>query len=467
MKQPIDLTPKFPLLSAEEEIYIAPNFADTPSQMVGGWRADANQLSQGNVQLQSNQERFLIGNATGSLTGIGIFLGKDGTDYEFRAGDPSAQYIHWDGSTLAIRGSVTATSGTIGGWAIGATTLTGGNTTLDSTGVLTLGTSNDVVKLSSVDASYRLWIGNATAASAPFRVTKAGVITAADITITGGSVASSTLNGLIAQANLSVSNRGWTQTSAFSVTDADTVAWAAGTFTSADGTAYSIGAGNTGNMAARTYIYLDNAISTTAYQTTTTPANAVGAGRVLIATAVNGTAEAEFEVFGGIGGSNINASQIVASSITANEIAGSTITAAKLSVAQLSAITADLGSITAGTVTLASSGHIKSGQTDYNTGTGFWLGISSGTAKFSIGNSAGNYITWDGSALTINGYLTDQFQAGSILIASADTNRSTTSTSATKLKEIRNLRRGRQQDRVFAGLSQWRRRRNATLNHIW
>lgn len=106
----------------------------------------------------------------------------------------------WAGNTFANRatapfrvseaGVVTATSGTIGGWTLSSTTLTGGSATLDSAGVLTLGTSNDVVIASAADATYRLWIGNATAASAPFRVTKAGVLTATGATITGTITAS-------------------------------------------------------------------------------------------------------------------------------------------------------------------------------------------------------------------------------------------------------------------------------------
>jgi len=101
---------------------------------------------------------------------------------------------------------------------------------------------------------------------------------------------------------------------------------------------------------------------------------------------------------------SITANQIAANTITGNEIAASTITAAKLSVTQLSAITANLGSITAGNITLNSTGYIRGGQTAYNTGTGFWLGYSSGY-KFSIGNPATKYMTWDGSALTIRGTL--------------------------------------------------------------
>ena len=52
-------------------------------------------------------------------------------------------------------------------------------------------------------------------------------------------------------------------------------------------------------------------------------------------------------------------------------------------------------------LTIASGGHIKQGQTAYNTGTGFWLGDDGGTNKFSIGNSATDSLLWDGSNLTI------------------------------------------------------------------
>jgi hypothetical protein len=120
----------------------------------------------------------------------------------------------------------------------------------------------------------------------------------------GGTVNTSVLNGTILLANLNVASMGWTQTCAFSVTDLDTIAWGIGVFTTSGGTSYSISAGNTGNMSARTYIYLDTAVSTTVYQTTTTATTAVGAGKVLIGTAINGTVEPTFEIFGGVGGAH-------------------------------------------------------------------------------------------------------------------------------------------------------------------
>jgi len=60
--------------------------------------------------------------------------------------------------------------------------------------------------------------------------------------------------------------------------------------------------------------------------------------------------------------------------------------------------------VTGGGINLAGTGSkIRSGQTAFNTGTGFWLGNVDGTPKFSIGNPAGKYLTWDGSNLTVGG----------------------------------------------------------------
>ncbi len=113
-------------------------------------------------------------------------LDTDGT-YKWIIGGATSS-IDWNvtaDGTLTVNGTIVASSGTIGGWTINATTLTGGDTTLDSTGVITLGTGNNIVKLSSVDATYRIWVGNATAASAPFSVTKAGALLSTSATITG------------------------------------------------------------------------------------------------------------------------------------------------------------------------------------------------------------------------------------------------------------------------------------------
>lgn len=47
--------------------------------------------------------------------------------------------------------------------------------------------------------------------------------------------------------------------------------------------------------------------------------------------------------------------------------------------------------------------NVRGGQTDFNTGTGYFLGLSSGEYKLSLGSSVGNYLTWDGTYLRIKG----------------------------------------------------------------
>lgn len=56
-------------------------------------------------------------------------------------------------------------------------------------------------------------------------------------------------------------------------------------------------------------------------------------------------------------------------------------------------------------INCGTTGHIRGGQTDFNTGTGWFAGYSGGQYKFSFGNPSANYITWDGTNLTVNGYV--------------------------------------------------------------
>ncbi len=309
-------------------------------------------------------------NTFGSDPKDGIWLGAEKfSDAPFRVTQQGVMYA----SAANIAGTINASVGTIGGWTVGAN-------------VISAGSGSAVVGLDSTVSGaddIRIYAGSTPPNSAPFKVTEAGAVTASNITITGGSVAASTLSGAVPQANLNVANRNWVQTCAFTVTDADTIAWGTGTFTSADGTAYSISAGNTGNMAAKTYVYLDTNVSTTVYQTTTTAATASGAGKVLIAVCQNATGEAKFMLFND-NSYNIDAANIVANSITANELSTS---------------------ITyAGEIIISPNGDIRSGQTGYNTGTGWFIGNPSGTAKMSIGDGGvTDYMLWNGENLNLSG----------------------------------------------------------------
>lgn len=73
------------------------------------------------------------------------------------------------------------------------------------------------------------------------------------------------------------------------------------------------------------------------------------------------------------------------------------------------------GNTIANSLTIGAGSTIKSGQTAYNTGTGYWIGLDSGTPKFSIGNGTTKYLTWDGTNLTIRGTLNaDDIVAGTL-----------------------------------------------------
>ncbi len=77
--------------------------------------------------------------------------------------------------------------------------------------------------------------------------------------------------------------------------------------------------------------------------------------------------------------------------------------------------------ITGGGITLSSGGNIKGGQTAFNTGSGFFLGYESSQYKFSIGNSSGSNLTWDGSNLSVTGNISGStISGGTISIGSGN-----------------------------------------------
>ncbi|HUW31679.1 MAG TPA: hypothetical protein VM223_08720 [Planctomycetota bacterium] len=324
----------------------------------------AGSIVSGNISINAATERILFGAATAPMTGIGVFLGKDGADFEFRCGDPENDYIHWDGSVLTINGA-----------AITAPVIT-------------------------------------------------NVATGSEIAI-----------------------QGWTTDIVFSATDSDTVAWSGTkTIKLLDGTTYTIDAGNTGNMEARTYIYFDkNEGEADALQTTTEASTAVGSGKILVAVAQNNVAgkDATFLAFGGgesnafvgtaniaaeavtaneIAANTITAGQIQAGTITADEIHAGTITTAEIlagtilatdmTIATLSAISVNMGTITAGKIQVgnieinADTRQILIGDaTSPEAGVGVFLGLDNDEYQFRCGDPAGNYIKWDGSTFTISGDL--------------------------------------------------------------
>lgn len=147
----------------------------------------------------------------------------------------------------------------------------------------------------------------------------------------------------------------------FSATDHNTVARWAWDINMPDGTTYSISSWNTWNISSVTYIYLDINVSTTVLQTTTTSADAVWVGKIMVCVAQNSwdtSKDAIFQAFGtnsqsllvtadSIAANTITANEIASNTITASQIATGTITADRMNVSSLSAISANIGTVTA------------------------------------------------------------------------------------------------------------------------
>ena len=135
----------------------------------------------------------------------------------------------------------------------------------------------------------------------------------------------------------------------FSSTDADTAAWTTGVIYFADGTnSGTIDAGNTGDIAATSYIYYDRE-KLGVLQTATDPADATGMGKFLIAVVEEGASGKDCKITptiaAGLVVSGIEADQIKAGTITATEIATGTITATQISGNQLDAVATNTGTL--------------------------------------------------------------------------------------------------------------------------
>lgn len=112
-------------------------------------------------------------------TQAGFILGVDHTDSKakFYIGDTS-NYLNWDGSALSISGSVTATTGTIGGFTIGATSLLAG------TGATRI----------QLDTSSGIHLGANLFADAPFSVSLAGELKSISGTIANWTISNTALS---------------------------------------------------------------------------------------------------------------------------------------------------------------------------------------------------------------------------------------------------------------------------------
>jgi hypothetical protein len=146
---------------------------------IGGWSLAYEQLTadSGNAFLTSGSSSGspAIGlGATGFGTGTGCWFGKD-TDGKYKAfiGDAAGHHITWNGSIFEVVGSITATTGTIGGFTIGEHSLTAGAD--EYTVGMQSGGSDD----------WAFYAGASNPASAPFRASKYGSVVCNNLTATG------------------------------------------------------------------------------------------------------------------------------------------------------------------------------------------------------------------------------------------------------------------------------------------
>ncbi len=144
-----------------------------------------------------------------------------------------------------------------------------------------------------------------------------------------------------------------------------------------NGTAYTIVTGNS-NLK---YIYWDG--SSSAYSASDTNPG-LADGQFVIATNVSGDHDLAWNAI-------------------ANEVIG-TAYIQNLAVSDAKILTLSVSKLTAGSIQVGQN--ICGGQTAYNTGTGFFLGITAeGVPQFSVGD-ASNYLTYTAGALTVRGAIT-------------------------------------------------------------
>lgn len=139
---------------------------------IGGWKVDTGKLYSGSganrVALSTSDATYAIWAGNETAANAPFRVGKNGSLFASNA-EITGKIV----STNAdITGKITSSSGSIGGWTL-------------ATGYMYSGSGTSSVYLSTTDSTYRIWAGNATASSAPFRVGKNGSLYASNAEITG------------------------------------------------------------------------------------------------------------------------------------------------------------------------------------------------------------------------------------------------------------------------------------------
>jgi hypothetical protein len=286
--------------------------------------------------------------ATYNDSNSGIFIGTTGIGLGANFNISATGQV--TASAANISGSITATGGTIGGWSISPDRITGGTLVLNSNGNITGGTiSGTTITGNSISGGS---ISGATITG--------GSISGVTLTVSGDSISGGTITGVAynnGNGTFQVTSNGALTSTSATIT---------GTVTATSG---YIGTAESGFAINSAYIGKGKSSLTDSNSGVYIGADGISLG-----------ASSAFKV--------TNAGVL---SATSGTIGGWTIGATTL---------------TGGNVTLSSGGNVYAGMTGYDSGAGWYL---ANDGKFSVGNSGGNKLVWDGSKLKVTGgiYITD------------------------------------------------------------
>jgi hypothetical protein len=246
-------------------------------------------------------------------TATGFWLGNDGGTPKFNIGT-STNYLKFDGTDLDISGEISATTGSIGGFTVGSTSLIAG-------------TGASRISLSTADGIH---LGNNTFASAPFRVELDGSLTATDATVTG----------VLTLTNI----------------DGSTVVYSGGNLVVG-----TIGGSNLGSSAIfPTTLRYERSNSTSApsdSEFNTAFGRNPRSNDIVVVSRTDTNAQVAYKHNGtsfSAVSNYIDGDLIVDGSITTDQLAANSVEANQINVGTLSAISADMGSITAGSMNIGS-----------------------------------------------------------------------------------------------------------------
>lgn len=76
---------------------------------IGGWSIGAN-LSAGGITLDPTTPAIRVGEASAFMVGAGVWIGKDGEIYKLHIGNPSADHLYWNGTTLYLSGNISSST---------------------------------------------------------------------------------------------------------------------------------------------------------------------------------------------------------------------------------------------------------------------------------------------------------------------------------------------------------------------